>query len=119
MLTPSELDTMIYQFDKDGDGQLDLMEFQDFIAQELESLNFDATNGEPPKIPPSPKALSRDPSRVSLNDRPIVLGLAPGQKDPLESPPKQCKIDKGASERRCVKGSRKQIGLYKSKFLPP
>ena len=57
VLTPSELDTMIYQFDKDGDGQLDLMEFQDFIAQELESLNFDATNGEPPKIPPSPKAL--------------------------------------------------------------
>lgn len=79
VLTSTELDTMIYQFDKDGDGQLDLMEFQDFITRELDGLNFDATHGVAPKPPPSPKALSKDPSRNSLKGRPYsaVLGSRP------------------------------------------
>ena len=74
VLTPTELDTMMYQFDKDGDGQLDMADFQDFIARELESLGYDATNGVAPKASPSPKALSRDPSRTSLKNRPHSAG---------------------------------------------
>ncbi len=69
-VTPTELETLIVQFDSDGDGQLDMMEFQAFLNREMEALSADATDGHVPKAPPSPKALSRDPSRQSLGNRP-------------------------------------------------
>jgi Ca2+-binding EF-hand superfamily protein len=66
-VTPTELDTMVFQFDKDGDGQLDMFEFQEFLAREMEELNTDATDGIAPRPPPSPKAMSRNASATSIS----------------------------------------------------
>jgi len=85
-LTASEQDTLTQQFDVDGDGELDMNEFLNFIHSELAKLEGEGTGGGGGSPLPSPSYSGKSRPASAPQTRRYNAGEAKSELDELPSP---------------------------------